>query len=82
LETPIYGYGDKDAKSSPPAAISQPKIHANALASGAPQAPLGVAYRAPPEPLFRGGEWKDGRREERREKGGGEVGKREGRGPG
>ena len=38
LETPIYGYGNHDGNSSPLAAISQRKIHANSLAAGAPHA--------------------------------------------
>jgi len=48
FETPIYGHGNHDRNSSPLAAISQPKIHANALADGAPpRTPLGSLQCSP-----------------------------------
>ena len=55
-DTHVYGYGDHDRKSSPPAAISQittVKIHANALAAGAmPRTPLVIVYSAPQTSYF------------------------------
>jgi len=47
-----YGHEDHDRNSAPLAAISQPKIHVNALAAaGSAPGPVGGAYRTLPDPL-------------------------------